>query len=138
MCNGRAVALQDPNVFDPSAQFISKSPWGGGDGRAAFAGGSPLHRSQSGGREPCRGLACSSARPRKLAGEDDELATVAPLRALIPDFAALLAMPADAATTTRIERGPHHRPPAREAGMDRDAAQSREGSETTARQAQLL
>jgi putative transposase len=28
------------------------------------------------------------------------------LRALIPDFAALLAMPADAATTTRIERAP--------------------------------
>jgi len=39
-------------------------------------------------------------------GEDDELATVAPLRALIPDFAAFLAMPADAATTTRIERAP--------------------------------
>jgi putative transposase len=31
---------------------------------------------------------------------------VAPLRALLPDFAALLAMPADAATTTRIERAP--------------------------------
>jgi hypothetical protein len=31
------------------------------------------------------------------------LATVAPLRALIPDFAALLAMPTNA-TTTRIER----------------------------------
>ena len=42
----------------------------------------------------------------QLAGEDDELATVAPVRALIPDFAALLAMPADAATTTRIERVP--------------------------------
>jgi hypothetical protein len=42
----------------------------------------------------------------QLAGEDDELATVAPLRALIPDFAALLAMPTDAATTTRIERAP--------------------------------
>jgi REP-associated tyrosine transposase len=37
----------------------------------------------------------------QLAGE-----AVAPLRALIPDFAALLAMPADAATTTRIERAP--------------------------------
>jgi putative transposase len=36
----------------------------------------------------------------QLAGEDDELTTVAPLRALIPDFAALLAMPTDAATTT--------------------------------------
>ena len=42
----------------------------------------------------------------QLAGEDDELATVAPLRALIPDFAALLAMPTDAATTTQIERAP--------------------------------
>jgi len=31
---------------------------------------------------------------------------VAPLQALIPDFAALLAMPTDAATTTRIERAP--------------------------------
>jgi hypothetical protein len=34
----------------------------------------------------------------QLAGEDDELATAAPLRALIADFAALLAMPTDAAT----------------------------------------
>jgi hypothetical protein len=34
------------------------------------------------------------------------LTTVAPLRALISDFAALLAMPADAAATTRIERVP--------------------------------
>jgi putative transposase len=42
----------------------------------------------------------------QLAGEDDELATVAPLRALIPDFAALPAMPTDAATTARIERAP--------------------------------
>jgi putative transposase len=41
-----------------------------------------------------------------LAGEDDEPATVAPLRALIPDFAALLAAPADPATTARIERAP--------------------------------
>jgi hypothetical protein len=40
----------------------------------------------------------------QLAGEDDELATVAPLRALVPDFAALLAMPTDPATATRIER----------------------------------
>jgi REP element-mobilizing transposase RayT len=40
----------------------------------------------------------------QLSGEDDELAAVAPLRALIPDFVALLAMPADAATTTWIER----------------------------------
>ena len=36
----------------------------------------------------------------QLAGENDELATVAPLRALAPDFAALLAVP------TRIERAP--------------------------------
>jgi putative transposase len=42
----------------------------------------------------------------QLAGEDDELATVAPLRALILDFAALFAMPADVATATRIERAP--------------------------------
>ena len=34
------------------------------------------------------------------------MTTVAPLRALISDFAALLAMPADTAATTRIERGP--------------------------------
>jgi putative transposase len=40
----------------------------------------------------------------QLAGEDDELATVAPLRALFSDFAALLALPVDPATTTRIER----------------------------------
>jgi putative transposase len=42
----------------------------------------------------------------QLAGEDDERATVAPMRALIPDFAALLAGPADAAATTQIERAP--------------------------------
>jgi putative transposase len=42
----------------------------------------------------------------QLAGEDDELATVAPLRALIPDFAALLALPTDAVTTARVERAP--------------------------------
>ena len=47
----------------------------------------------------------SSARAH-LAGEDDELATVAPLRALIPDFAALLTAPADPATMARIERAP--------------------------------
>ena len=41
-----------------------------------------------------------------LASEEDELATVAPLRALIPDFAALLTAPADPATTSRIERAP--------------------------------
>jgi putative transposase len=42
----------------------------------------------------------------QLAGEDDELAAVGPLRAMIPDFAAILAMPADASRTTRIERAP--------------------------------
>ena len=47
----------------------------------------------------------SSARAH-LAGEDDELATVAPLRALVPDFAAPLAAPADPARTARIERAP--------------------------------
>ncbi len=41
-----------------------------------------------------------------LAGEDDELATVAPLRALRPDVAARRATPADPATTARIERAP--------------------------------
>jgi putative transposase len=47
----------------------------------------------------------SSARAH-LTGEDDELAIVAPLRARIPDFAALLTAPADPVTTTRIERAP--------------------------------
>jgi putative transposase len=47
----------------------------------------------------------SSARAH-LAAEDDELATVAPLRALIPDFAAFLAAPADPAATARIEPAP--------------------------------
>jgi putative transposase len=47
----------------------------------------------------------SSARAH-LAGEDDELATVAPLRALIADFAALLTAPADPAATARSERAP--------------------------------
>jgi putative transposase len=62
----------------------------------------------------------SSARAQ-LAGEDDELATVTPLRALIPDFAALLAMPTDAATTTRIERAPTIGRPLGRPEMDRDA-----------------
>ena len=48
----------------------------------------------------------SSSTRAQLAVEDDELATVAPLRALIPDFAALLAMRADALTMNRIERAP--------------------------------
>ena len=47
----------------------------------------------------------SSARAH-LAGEDDELARVAPLRALISDFPALLTALADPATTARIERAP--------------------------------
>ena len=34
------------------------------------------------------------------------MATVAPSRALIPDFAAILAAPADAVTTARMERAP--------------------------------
>jgi len=62
----------------------------------------------------------SSARAH-LAGEDDELATVAPLRALIPGFAALLTAPADPATTARIERAPTIRTAAWRAGMDRGA-----------------
>jgi putative transposase len=92
----------------------------------------------------------SSARAQ-LAGEDDELATVAPLRALIPDFAALLAMPTDAATTTRIERAPTiGRPlgspewiamlerPLGRPFAPRKPAQSRKWSGTPARQTQLL
>jgi putative transposase len=61
----------------------------------------------------------SSARAH-LAREDDELAMMPPLRALIPDFAALLTAPADPATTARIER-PHDRTAAWRAGMDRGA-----------------
>jgi len=86
----------------------------------------------------------------QLAGEDDEFATVAPLRALIPDFSALLAMPTDAAAKTRIEHAPtiarlggqngsrcssagsaalwHPRRPGPKPGVEQD----------TARQAQLL
>src|ERR1700719_2358149 len=41
-----------------------------------------------------------------LAGEDDELAMVAPLVALIPVFAALLDMRAEAAMTNRIAGAP--------------------------------
>jgi hypothetical protein len=85
------------------------------------------------------------------AGEDDELATVAPLRALVLDFAARLAMPTDAATTTRIERAPTISRPLGSPGMDRDARaparppfgapQTRPKAASgrdTARQAQLL
>ena len=87
----------------------------------------------------------------QLAGEDDELATVAPLRALIPDFAALLAMPTDAATTTRIERAPTIRRPLGrpewiamlERRLRRHLAPGKPGPKLlverdTARQAQLL
>jgi len=81
----------------------------GGDGRAAPAGGNALHRALN---PVAAGLVSraevwpwSSARAH-LAGADDELANVAPLRALIPDFAALLTAPADPATTARIERAP--------------------------------
>jgi hypothetical protein len=38
----------------------------------------------------------------QLAGEDDKLATVAQFRALISDFAALLAMSTDATTTRKL------------------------------------
>jgi putative transposase len=62
----------------------------------------------------------SSARAR-LAGEDDELATVAPSRALFPDFAALLAASADPATTARIERVPTIGRPLGGTRMDRGA-----------------
>jgi hypothetical protein len=56
-----------------------------------------------------------------LAGEDDELATVAPLQALIPVYGA--SRHADRRATTRIERAPPS--DARlEARMDRDARAS--------------
>jgi hypothetical protein len=48
----RSLPVDGPSVLG--------SLWGGGDGRAAFVGSGPLHRSQPGGRgvgEPCRGLA---------------------------------------------------------------------------------
>ena len=94
--------------FPVDGPSVPGSLWRGGDGRAAFGGGRALHRSQSGGRgvgEPYRGLAMVE-HSGQLAGEDYELATVAPLRALIPDFAALLAMPTDAAVIAQIERAP--------------------------------
>jgi putative transposase len=47
----------------------------------------------------------SSARAH-LAGEDDELARVTPLRALVPDFAALLAAPADRRRRPGSSAGP--------------------------------
>ncbi len=45
-----------------------------------------------------------SSVPAHLAGRDDELAMVAPLLARVPDFAGLLAAPADQAITARLER----------------------------------
>jgi len=96
----RSVPVDGPSLPGPL--------WRGGDGRAAFVGGSPLYRSQSGRRGLVRRAEdwpWSSTRAQ-LSGEDHDRATVEPLRALIPDFAALLAMPTDAATTTRIERAP--------------------------------
>jgi putative transposase len=47
----------------------------------------------------------SSARAH-LSGKDDELATVAPLHALIPDFAGLLAMPGRGGGGGPISNGP--------------------------------
>jgi len=48
----------------------------------------------------------SERAPARIAGDGDELATVTPVRALIPDFCALLRSPADPATTARIEAAP--------------------------------
>jgi putative transposase len=87
---------------------VPGSLWRGGDERAAFVGGAryiALNPVVAGLVSRAEDWPWSSTRAQ-LAGEDDELATVAALRALIPDFAALLAMPADAATITRIERAP--------------------------------
>ena len=86
----------------------SRVALGRGDGRASLFGSGPLDRSQSGGHgavSPAEDWPWSSPRAQ-LPGEDDEFATMAPLRAPIPDFAAFLAMPTDAAMTTRIKRPP--------------------------------
>ena len=56
-----------------------------------------------------------------LAGEDDELATVAPLRALIPDFCRPFRHAGRRGDDDPHRAGPYDRPPAGEAGMDRDA-----------------
>ena len=82
----RAVMMDEPHLLAAAARHIALNP--------VVAG--LVSRAED--------WPWSSTRAQ-LAGEDDELATVAPLRALIPDFAALLAMPADAATS-RIERAP--------------------------------
>ena len=80
-----AVVIDGPHLL-AAARYIGLNPVVGG--LVSHAGGWPW----------------SSARAH-LAGEDDELVTVAPLRALIPDFAALLASLADPAMA-RIERRP--------------------------------
>jgi hypothetical protein len=80
----------------------------GGDGRAALLAAAhyiALNPVVAGLVSRAGDWPWSSARAH-LAGEDDELATVAPLRALVPDFAAPLAAPADPARTARIERAP--------------------------------
>ena len=53
-----------------------------------------------------------------LAGEDDELARVTPLCALVPDFAALLAAPARPGDDGPDRARAHHRATAGGAGMD--------------------
>jgi len=68
----------------------------------------------SGATLPCEARA-------HLAGEDEELAMVAPLVALIPVFAALLDMRAEAALTNRIARAPIIGTTGGRAGIDRDA-----------------
>ena len=111
----RSVPMDGPSIPGPLRR--------GGDGRAAPAGGSALHRAQSGGRgagEPCRGLAMVERSPH-LAGEDDELATVAPLRALIPDFAALLEGTCRPRDDGSDRAGTDDRTAAWRAGMDRGA-----------------
>ena len=82
-----AVVKDEPHLFLAAARYIALNPVVAGLVRRA------------------EDWPWSSARAH-LAGEDDELATVAPLRALIADFAALLAAPADPATPARIERVP--------------------------------
>jgi putative transposase len=86
LCRGRFVVMDEPQLL-AAARYIALNPVVAG--LVSHAGDWPW----------------SSARAH-LAGEDDELETVAPLRTLIPDFAALLAAPADPATTARIERAP--------------------------------
>src|SRR5271165_3876651 len=94
----RSVPMDGPSV--------PGSLWGGGDGRAALLAATrhiALSPVVAGLVSRAEDWPWSSTRAQ-LADENDELATVAPSRALIPDFAALLAIPTDAATTTRIAR----------------------------------